>query len=397
MEVKMDKYASATAASGNVADFRARYRAGVSQRYNPWVHGGFVLTYGIACVVVFWRHVSAPLHWFDLLALPAALLLANLGEYVVHERLGHHKTRLGRLFYKRHTGDHHSFFAEYAMPPESPRDWRVILFPPWLIVVVSLGLALPSWLALRQFNANFAALFAGTLMASYLLYEFVHACEHVPERHPFARLPGIPQMRRLHALHHRHGLMRDHNLNIVFPLMDWLFGTLYWEDEEGAPGLLGQTFMEHTVEIEAPIATVIDYAGSPEHWPQWHPSSMAIRVGAGPQPAGVCFAEDIFAGGRRGQLQWRVLDYRPGEFWSAEARGNHGLTLRVDYDSFPANKPGHTIFRRRLAYRLPSLGWRLYNYLVATRRVEQESRLSLQQLKACIELADLRLRSADAV
>ncbi|QNM97675.1 sterol desaturase/SRPBCC family protein [Chitinimonas koreensis] len=387
----MVSHASAPVARHDVAGFRARYRAGVSRRYNPWLHGGFVLAYGLACIAWLWSQAGAPLRGSDLLALPAALVLANLGEYLVHARLGHRKTRLGKLFYQRHTGDHHSFFAEDAMPPESPFDWRVILFPPWLIVLVSLAVVLPAWMALRRFDANFAALFAGMLMASYLLYEFVHACEHLPEGHPLARLPGIPQMRRLHALHHRHGLMRDHNLNIVFPLMDWLFGTLYREDGDGQPRRLGQTRMEHTIEIDASNDVVMGYAASPEHWPQWHPSSLAIRVGAGPQPAGAHFSEDIHAGGRRGQLSWRVRAYRPGEHWSAEARGNHGLSLLVDYDCWPAgDHPARTVFRRRLEYRLPGLGWRLYNALVARRRVERESRLSLQQLKACVESVERR-------
>ncbi|WP_374354759.1 SRPBCC family protein, partial [Chitinimonas sp.] len=383
----MNAPTSAPVASHNVAPFRERYRANVSPRYQPWLHGGFVLSYGLACIALLWRHIDlASLHAVELLALPAALVLANLGEYLVHQRLGHHKTRLGKLFYQRHTGDHHSFFSETAMVPQSPLDWRVILFPPWLIVLVSLIIVLPAWLALRQFNANIAALFAGMLMASYLLYEFVHACEHLPEGHLFTRLPGIPQMRCLHALHHRHGLMRDHNLNIVFPLMDWFFGTLYREDQHGQPKLLGQTTMTHTIEIAAPPAQVMDYAAAPAHWPQWHPSSLAIRVGAGPQAEGNRFSEDIHAGGRRGQLNWQVLAYRPGEFWSAEARGNHRLTLRVDYhcQAMP-DDPTRTLFQRRLEYRLPALGWRLYNRLIATRRVERESRLSLQQLKACIE------------
>ncbi len=44
-----------------------------------------------------------------------------------------------------------------------------------------------------------------------------------------ARLPWVRHMRRLHELHHRPELMRTRNFNIVFPLTDWLMGTLYWE------------------------------------------------------------------------------------------------------------------------------------------------------------------------
>lgn len=370
----------------DVADFRARYRASISPHYSPWLHGGFVLTYGLVCMAFFWSRIEAPLRPLDWLALPIALLLANWGEYTIHRHLGHHKTRLGRLFYKRHTGDHHSFFAEHAMQPDGPHDWRVILFPPWLIVLVSAGLALPAWALLQALSANFAALFAGMLMASYLLYEFTHACEHLPDSHALARLPGIRTMRQLHALHHRHGLMRDHNLNIVFPLMDWLYGSLYREDKNGAAIVPGLTRMRHTIDVAASPMAVLNYASTATVWPQWHPSSLAVYATPGPLAAGCHFNEDIHAGGRRGKLRWQVIDHRPGEHWSAQAQGDHGLTLHLAYNCSPAHgDPTRTVFERKLDYQLPGLGWRLYNYLIARRRVERESQLSLQQLKHCIE------------
>jgi len=62
------------------------------------------------------------------------------------------------------------------------------------------------------------------------------------------------------------------------------------------------------------------------------------------------------------------------------------LTLHLAYNCSPVHgDPTRTVFERKLDYRLPGLGWRLYNYLIARRRVERESRLSLQQLKHCIE------------
>ena len=39
-------------------------------------------------------------------------------------------------------------------------------------------------------------------------------------------------MRRLHELHDRRDLMHTHNFNLVFPLTDWLLGSLHWEPEE---------------------------------------------------------------------------------------------------------------------------------------------------------------------
>ena len=77
-------------------------------RLQPWLHAGFVLAYGGAWIVFFLSRLEQPslLEW---LTVPAALVFFNWGEYRIHKSLGHHKHPLGRMFYKRHTGDHHSF------------------------------------------------------------------------------------------------------------------------------------------------------------------------------------------------------------------------------------------------------------------------------------------------
>lgn len=225
--------AGAVSAPHDVAQFRARYRAGISRHYNAWLHGGFVLAWGIASLVFFWGQIQdvRPLEW---LAIPVGLLFCNWGEYSIHRHLGHRKTGYAALFYKRHAGDHHGFFVEGNMHWEGARDWRVILFPPWLIVAFTALLALPAWYLLTPINANAAALFSGMVIGGYLLYEFMHACEHLPEDHPLAGLPWIRQMRRLHQIHHRRERMTERNFNIVFPLMDWLYGTLHWESRTTA-------------------------------------------------------------------------------------------------------------------------------------------------------------------
>lgn len=211
--------------------FRERYRAGISDWYNPWWHGAFVMVYAALWLTFFWQKIDA-LDGVEWLALPLSLVFFNWGEYSVHRHFGHFKKPAGALFYKRHTGDHHSFFVEEQMPFEQSRDWRVILFPAWLVVLYTAGLALPVWWVLQYLNADFAALFAGGLVLGYLSYEFFHSCEHLPADHILAKLPWIRHMRRLHSLHHRRDLMQTRNFNIVFPLMDWLYGTFYWEPEQ---------------------------------------------------------------------------------------------------------------------------------------------------------------------
>jgi len=210
--------------------FRQRYRATISRYYSAWLHGLAVLAIGMAALAWLIGRIDGvqPMEW---MVIPLGLLVFNWGEYTVHRRYGHHKHRLGALFYKRHTGDHHSFFVDSRLPYEQARDWRVIFFPVWLIVLFCAGLAPLYWL-LAQVDANVASLFCATLLGGYLSYEIFHSCEHLPARHPLARLPWIRHMRRLHQLHHRRDLMQTCNFNLVLPLMDWLRGTLHWEPED---------------------------------------------------------------------------------------------------------------------------------------------------------------------
>ena len=209
--------------------FRRRYRASISRWYNAWLHGGFVFTYGVAVLALLLLQIDV-VTGFEWLAIPAGLIVFNVGEYVVHREFGHFKRRIGALFYARHTGDHHSFFVETKMTYETARDWRVIFFPAWLIVLFSIGIALPAYVVVGQiYSTDAGAVFAATLLGGYLTYEVFHAIEHLPREHRLARLPWIRHMAQLHRLHHRRELMRECNFNLVFPLMDWLMGTLYWE------------------------------------------------------------------------------------------------------------------------------------------------------------------------
>ncbi|MGC5702725.1 SRPBCC family protein [Pseudomonas sp. NFXW11] len=360
--------------------FRQQYRAAVSPRYNPWLHGGFVLAYGLLCIGWLCSTLSQvqPLEW---LTVPLALLFFNFCIYVVHRWLGHHKQSFARLFYARHTGDHHSFFTPGLMTYEGRADWRVILFPAWLIVLHSLLFALPLWGLLRLWNGNVAALFASCTLLGYLAYEVFHACEHLPAKHPLARLPWVRQMRHLHELHHRRELMQERNFNIVLPLMDWLFGTLYWQAET-TPSLdeaRPMTRMQHQIDIPRSATSTLAYAASPRRWPEWHPSSLKVLGQDGPLPAGQGFEEDIHAGGRSGHLSWRVEEYLPGSRWRATAQGDHGLHLQLSYEC-QVLPSGHTRFVRTLEYRFDSLLMRLGNRLLFKRRIERESAASLLAL-----------------
>ena len=364
--------------------FRSRYRASIHPLYNPWLHGTFVVLFGLLAIATFWStvHQVQPLQW---LAVPLTLLLFNVGVYGVHRHLGHHKKTFARMFYARHAGDHHSFFAPGNMTYDSARDWRVILFPAWLIVLHTLVVALPIWWLLTQFDANVAGLAGGCLVLGYLTYEVFHACEHLPPHNPLTRLPWIRQMRRLHELHHRREMMQERNFNIVFPLMDYLFGTLYWEPEQATPPLprTPMTRMQHQIDIAGNPIDVLAYASTVSRWPEWHPSSLKINGPKGPLHAGARFDEDIRAGGRDGHLSWIVDEYLPGRRWVAQAQGDHGLSLVLTYEC-EAWGDG-TRFIRTLEYRFSGLGMRIANGLLLKHRIDQESAASMLALREMAE------------
>ena len=373
-------------------DFRNRYRAAVHPLYNPWLHGAFVLIFGLLAIGGFWStvHQVTPLEW---LAVPITLLFFNFGVYKVHRELGHHKKSFARMFYARHAGDHHSFFAPGSMTYDSARDWRVILFPAWLIVVHTVIITLPLWWLLGRFDTNVAGLFGGCLVLGYLTYEVFHACEHLPPGNPVTRLPWIRQMRRLHELHHRRELMQERNFNIVFPLMDYLFGTLYWEPDHDPLPLTRtpMTRMQHQIVIAGNPIGVLAYASTVTRWPEWHPSSLKVDGQAGPLHAGSRFEEDIRAGGRDGHLSWEVNEYLPGRRWSAQARGDHGLSLVVTYEC--AAEGDGTHFIRTLEYQFAGVGMRIANQLLLKRRIERESAESMLALR---EMAQKQLTPAGA-
>lgn len=205
--------------------FRASYRAGISRHYSGWLHGGFVFGVGGAEMLYCFLQVSDPATWHFLL-IPAALLFTNVGEYVAHRELGHKKRRWAKLFYSRHTGDHHSFFTHQDYLIDSSRDLRVVLFPAFLLVAVSALVAAPLGLLLGWLLAPSAGwLFAGSLLLGYLFYELVHLCDHLPDGHPLTQLPVFRQLREHHRLHHDPANATSRNFNVTLPITDWLLGT----------------------------------------------------------------------------------------------------------------------------------------------------------------------------
>ena len=142
--------------------------------------------------------------------------------------------------------------------------------------------------------------------------------------------------------------------------------------------------MQHSIHIAAAPRAVLDYASTPALWPEWHPASLRLEPGAEhPLTLGERFEEDIKTAGRDAHLSWVVEECEPGRLWAARAQADNGAGIFVRYRV--AEAAGGTSFARELEYTLANPLLRLLNLLVLRRRIDAESRLSLQQLKQRME------------
>jgi hypothetical protein len=214
-----------------VIRFREQYRAAeIGPRYSGVGHLLLTSTVSLAALALALSKLSG-VRAAEWAAIPAAFLIANIGEYLGHRFVMHRPRRGLRLVYQRHTEQHHHFYTHDAMDADSTRDWQMVLFPPIMLVFFLGGMALPiAALLFLLISKNVALLFGATVIGYFLSYEWLHLSYHLPEDAWIARLPPIRALRRHHTAHHDLALMGKWNFNITFPISDQLFGTSYRGD-----------------------------------------------------------------------------------------------------------------------------------------------------------------------
>ncbi len=206
--------------------FRARYRAQIAAGYSGARHAAIVFAFGLAGIAACLGQVAA---WSPApaLAVVAGLLTMNVGHYAVHRWLGHRKTAIGKLFYARHTGDHHAFFTYQAYTIDSARDLRVVLFPVFLLFALELTVVPLGVIGVgRLVGAAAGWAYGAALLIGYVWYEFVHLVDHLPDSVGLTRWPVLAGLRAHHRLHHDRARATRNNLNITLPLTDLALGTL---------------------------------------------------------------------------------------------------------------------------------------------------------------------------
>jgi len=218
--------------------YRETYRSRVAGWYNGWMHVFVIYTIGFTALYIYISNLSAvtALEW---LAVPVTFLVCNFFEWWIHRYIMHRpsKVPLFRAVYSRHTLMHHQFFTEHEMRFADHHDWRVTFFPPYALVVFTL-MSIPAALFLGwAISPNVGWLFITTTTSMYLIYEFMHFCCHVDENWLVRNMPFVNTIRRHHTAHHDQNIMMERNMNLTFPIMDWLFGT-----SDLNRGLIGHLF-----------------------------------------------------------------------------------------------------------------------------------------------------------
>jgi hypothetical protein len=218
------------------AAFRADYRDRISPWYNGWAHVALIYAIGGATIWYAARHIVHPsaLEW---LTVPFVFLLCNMFEWWIHRFIMHRPVKGFMGIYKRHTLAHHQFFTDSEPCLDDQRDFRITFFPPYALVTF-IALSAVGALALDLvWSENAAWLLVCTTSAVYLNYELFHYCCHVRDDRLVRHIPFINTIRRHHIAHHNTAIMMERNMNLTYPIADWLFGT-----SDLDRGLIGHLF-----------------------------------------------------------------------------------------------------------------------------------------------------------
>ena len=209
-----------------VASFREAYRREhIGAGYSGWMHFAFTSVGSLTVIAIAAAAVKAP-SALELLTVPLTFLFANYVEYRGHRGPMHHRVRGLSLLFERHTQQHHRYYTHDAMAYQTARDFKVVLFPPLMLLFFLGAVAAPvAALLFLLATRNGAWLYVATAMTYFLMYEWLHLFHHMPTGGGFARLGFLRRLRLLHQAHHDPAAMTSVNFNITFPICDWLFGT----------------------------------------------------------------------------------------------------------------------------------------------------------------------------
>ena len=220
--------------------FREEYKNSIAPWYSGWAHLLSIFIPGLLVIGFCLTQIHAPSMW-EISILVPLFLFFNFSEWWLHKNTMHRPVKVLKGFllpvYDRHTHQHHQYFSARRMSYDTNREWRIVLFPPYALLIF-MTLTLPGALAIGYFGtANMGFLLMMLTPIYYLNYEIFHLCCHVRENWFVRNCPLINTIRRHHASHHSQQIMMEKNMNLTYPIADWFMGT-----SDLNCGLLGHLF-----------------------------------------------------------------------------------------------------------------------------------------------------------
>ena len=225
--------------------FRALYREQIDGWYNGFLHVFIIYSIGALLMYFYIAHLNQITLW-EWVVVPITFILCNIFEWAIHKYVMHKPQNFpgARAIYSRHTQQHHQFFDQNEMRFAGPHDWRVTFFPPYALIIFTF-MSIPGLIVLSMiFSSNVGWLFISTTTSMYLIYEFMHFCCHVGDNRFLRNMPFVNTLRRHHAAHNDMGVMTKWNMNLTFPIADWLF-----KSSDLKRGLLGHIFHGYNEEF----------------------------------------------------------------------------------------------------------------------------------------------------
>ena len=228
--------------------FREKYVNEISPFYNGIVHIGVMYAVGISLI---WYCISN-LHdvtWEWMVIVPVAIA-GNFVEWTMHKYVMHRLIDVFalRAIYDRHTRQHHQYFTDTDYTIDTAKEFRIVFFPWRVLIVLGVFGTMLGFIASKIFNPNVGYFVFITMVGHYLIYETFHYCCHIKENWFVRNVPFINTIRRHHAAHHNLGIMMHKNMNLSFPIADWVMGTS--DLKRGLIGTLFNGFDETYVDPE---------------------------------------------------------------------------------------------------------------------------------------------------
>jgi hypothetical protein len=217
--------------------FRENYNSEINPLYNGLLHIAVLYGAGIAAIIYCVMHLQSA-RWEWLLAIPV-FLAGNFVEWGMHRFVMHRRINVFglRQIYERHTREHHQYFTDLEPTIDTTKEFRIVFFPWRVLVTLGIGGTVLGYIASRLFDMDAGYVVFMTMVAQYLTYETFHYCCHVHENWFVRNMPFINTIRRHHTAHHNLGIMMKYNMNLTFPIADWVMGS-----SDLRRGLLGTLF-----------------------------------------------------------------------------------------------------------------------------------------------------------